>query len=143
MMTNQYLNPMRFFQMLLTHPNKRLSPMSKHPIISLVVLLVSLAALPALQAQTRFHDKAAKAAGLNVDSLTAMDAAMQKQIDDKHVAGVIGLITQDLSVKSAFMEKKCLFAAGRSLHRLHRGREERQAIPTAVLGWAARIGPLR
>ena len=78
--------------MLLTHPNKRLSPMSKHPIISLLALLVSLAALPALQAQTRSHDKAAKAAGLNVDSLTAMDAAMQKQIDDKHVAGVIGLI---------------------------------------------------
>ncbi len=78
--------------MLLQHPRQRLSPMSKHPNISLLVLLVSLAALPALQAQTRSHDKAAKAAGLNVDSLTAMDAAMQKQIDDKHVAGVIGLI---------------------------------------------------
>ena len=78
--------------MLLTHPNQRLNPMSKHPVISLFVLLVSLAALPCLQAQMRSHDKAAKAAGLDVDSLTAMDAAMQKQIDDKHVAGVIGLI---------------------------------------------------
>tara|TARA_B110000438_G_C15768288_1_gene630657 strand:- start:340 stop:1572 length:1233 start_codon:yes stop_codon:yes gene_type:complete len=81
-----------YFQMLLTHPNQRLNPMSKHPVISLFVLLVSLAALPCLQAQMRSHDKAAKAAGLDVDSLTAMDAAMQKQIDDKHVAGVIGLI---------------------------------------------------
>jgi len=78
--------------MLPTHPNQRLNPMSKHPVISLFVLLVSLAALPCLQAQMRSHDKAAKAAGLDVDSLTAMDAAMQKQIDDKHVAGVIGLI---------------------------------------------------
>ncbi|PHR86185.1 MAG: hypothetical protein COA78_38195 [Blastopirellula sp.] len=66
--------------------------MSKHPITSLLVLLVSLAAVPALLAQTRSHDKAAKAAGLNVDALKAMDAAMQKQIDDKQVAGVIGLI---------------------------------------------------
>jgi CubicO group peptidase (beta-lactamase class C family) len=81
-----------YFQMLLTHPNQRLNPMSKHRVISLFVLLVSLAALPCLQAQMRSHDKAAKAAGLDVDSLTAMDAAMQKQIDDKHVAGVIGLI---------------------------------------------------
>jgi CubicO group peptidase (beta-lactamase class C family) len=66
--------------------------MSKQPILSLVMLLVSLAAAPALQAQTRSHDKAAKAAELNVDALKAMDVAMQKQIDDKHVAGVIGLI---------------------------------------------------
>jgi CubicO group peptidase (beta-lactamase class C family) len=66
--------------------------MSKHPITTLLLLLVSLAAVPVLQAQTRSHDKTAKASGLNVDSLNAMDAAMQKQIDDKHVAGVIGLI---------------------------------------------------
>ena len=58
----------------------------------MLVLLVSLVAVPALQAQTRSHDKAAQAAGLNVDALKAMDAALQKQIDDKHVAGVIGLI---------------------------------------------------
>jgi CubicO group peptidase (beta-lactamase class C family) len=78
--------------MLLTHPKKRPSVMSKPSIISLFVLLVSLASLPALQAQTRSHDKGGEAAGLNVDSLNTMDAAMQKQIDDKHVAGVIGLI---------------------------------------------------
>ena len=79
---------MRYFQMLLTHAKKRSSPMSKHSITTLLLLLVSLAAVPVLQAQTRSHGKAAKASGLNVDSLNAMDAAMQKQIDDKHVAGV-------------------------------------------------------
>ena len=73
-------------------PLLRLSPMLKHRITSLLVFLVLLTARSALQAQTRSHDKAAKAAGLNVDSLNAMDAAMQKQIADKHVAGVIGLI---------------------------------------------------
>ena len=43
-------------------------------------------------AQTPSHDKAAQAAGLGVEALNEMDVAMQKQIDDKHVAGVIGLI---------------------------------------------------
>ena len=66
--------------------------MSKLCIACSFVLLVSISAVAPLQAQTRSHEQAAKDAGLGVDALNDMDVAMQKQIDDKHVAGVIGLI---------------------------------------------------
>ena len=66
--------------------------MSKLCIACSFVLLVSISAVAQLQAQTRSHEQAAQDAGLGVEALNGMDVAMQKQIDDKHVAGVVGLI---------------------------------------------------
>ena len=54
--------------------------------------LLSSSTFLQLHVQTLSHDKAAQEAGLGVESLNEMDVALQKQIDDKHVAGVIGLI---------------------------------------------------
>jgi CubicO group peptidase (beta-lactamase class C family) len=66
--------------------------MPKYLITPVIVLAVALGFAVETHAQTRSHDKDAKAAGLNVQALNALDDALQTQIDDQHVAGVIGLI---------------------------------------------------
>jgi CubicO group peptidase (beta-lactamase class C family) len=66
--------------------------MPKHLITPVIVLAVVVGCSVETHAQTRSHDKDAKAAGLNVEALSALDDALQTQIDDHHVAGVIGLI---------------------------------------------------
>jgi CubicO group peptidase (beta-lactamase class C family) len=66
--------------------------MSKHLITPVIVLAVVLGFPVETHAQTRSHEKDAKAAALNVEALGALDDALQTQIDDHHVAGVIGLI---------------------------------------------------
>ncbi|MEO1996661.1 MAG: serine hydrolase domain-containing protein [Planctomycetaceae bacterium] len=72
-------------------------------------------------AKPRTHAAAGKAANLDVKTLQALDVALQKQVDDKHVSGVIGLIGrqgkigyfeafgQRLIEDNAPMTKDCLF----------------------------------
>ena len=45
-------------------------------------------------AEPRSHGAEAKAANLDVKTLEALDIAMQKQVDEKQVSGVIGLISR-------------------------------------------------
>ena len=66
--------------------------MAIHLITSFFVLAIALGFSSESHAQTRDHDKDGKAAGLKVEALNALDSALQTQIDDHHVAGVIGLI---------------------------------------------------
>ena len=60
----------------------------------IVIFLLSFGAVTAQQAEPRPHDAEAKAANLDIKTLQALDIAMQKQVDNKHVSGVIGLIAR-------------------------------------------------
>lgn len=59
-----------------------------------LTFLLSSTTVTAQEAQPRPHGAEVKAANLDVKTLQALDIAMQKQVDDKHVAGVIGLIAR-------------------------------------------------
>ncbi len=60
----------------------------------IVILLLSFETVTAQQAEPRPHGAEAQAANLDVKTLQALDVAMQKQVDDQHVSGVIGLIAR-------------------------------------------------
>lgn len=66
--------------------------MAIHLSTSVLVLTLALGFSSELHAQTRDHAKDAKAAGLKLEVLNDLDTALQAQIDDHHVAGVIGLL---------------------------------------------------
>jgi len=48
--------------------------------------------------EPRAHGAEARAAGLNIEALQSLDLAMQKQVDEQHVSGVIGLIGRDSKI---------------------------------------------
>ncbi len=59
-----------------------------------VILLLSFGVAATQATEPRPHGTEADAANLDIKALQALDIAMQKQVDDKHVAGVIGLIAR-------------------------------------------------
>lgn len=60
----------------------------------LLASLLSVGLTAGESATPRSHGAEAKAAGLDSKTLHALDAAMQKQVDDKRVSGVIALIAR-------------------------------------------------
>ena len=58
----------------------------------ILLFLLSVGAVTAQQAEPRSHGAEARAANLDIKTLRALDLAMQKQVDNKHVSGVIGII---------------------------------------------------
>jgi CubicO group peptidase (beta-lactamase class C family) len=60
----------------------------------IVIFLLSIGTVTAQQVEPRPHGDEAKAAKLDIKTLQELDIAMQKQVDDKHVSGVIGLIAR-------------------------------------------------
>jgi len=76
-------------------PLKKKDPlMSDRLIAFLVVSTLWVQTATAQQPEPRTHGPEAKAAQLDVKTLQALDAALQKQVDDKQVSGVIGLIAR-------------------------------------------------
>ena len=61
-------------------------------LLSAAVGFVHLSSVVADDIKPRKHGEEASAAGLDVSALEALDVAMQKQVDEKQVSGVIGLI---------------------------------------------------
>ncbi len=59
-----------------------------------VFFLFSFGTVTAQPAELRLHGAEAKAANLDIKTLQALDLAMQKQVDDKSVSGVIGLVAR-------------------------------------------------
>jgi CubicO group peptidase (beta-lactamase class C family) len=59
-----------------------------------VIFLLAFGTIVAQATEPRPHGVEAEAANLDVEVLQELDAAMQKQIDDHHVSGVIGLIAR-------------------------------------------------
>jgi CubicO group peptidase (beta-lactamase class C family) len=71
----------------------------RSPIFSIIVILVtSVGTANAQPAEPRPHGSEARAANLDIQTLRLLDTAMQKQVDEKHVSGVIGLVTRHGSI---------------------------------------------
>ena len=68
--------------------------MPNHLIAFLVLSTLALQTATAQPTASRTHGPEAKAANLNISVLQSLDAALQKQVDDKQVSGVIGLIAR-------------------------------------------------
>ena len=69
-------------------------PMQTRITTFMIIFLLSSGTVRAQQAEPRPHGVEAKVANLDVKTLEALDIAMQKQVDDKHISGVIGLIAR-------------------------------------------------
>jgi hypothetical protein len=68
--------------------------MRKRDAALILACLLSAGTMTAQAAEPRSHGDEAKAANLDVKTLEALDVAMQKQVDEKKVSGVIGLISR-------------------------------------------------
>ncbi|HIF30847.1 MAG TPA: class A beta-lactamase-related serine hydrolase [Planctomycetaceae bacterium] len=68
--------------------------MYRHIATILLISLVCNATVVAEESKSRPHGAEAEEANLDIKALDALDIAMQQQVDDKHVSGVIGLIAR-------------------------------------------------
>ena len=68
--------------------------MQTRPAAAIVVLLLLAPPAMAQDGVSRKHGDEVRAAKLDVKALLSLDAAMQKQVDDKHVSGVICIISR-------------------------------------------------